>query len=404
LNLSYFISKRISLEQKEGFSTTLHTIAIASIGIGLAATIVSFLIMRGFQDTVKNKIFSFNGHLIVTKMTTSNSSEEEPMKYQLDVFKNDNPLVDHVQEYAHKPGLIKTNEDVLGALVKGVGKSFDVSAFRSNMVAGEFISFPDSTYSRQVVISKIISQKLKLNVGDDVVIHFFQNPPRFRKLKVTGIYETNLSEYFDSKVILTDIRMIQRLNDWSDSLAGGVEVFVRDVEQVDEAGFAIGEATDFDMAIERVSDKFSQVFEWLNLVSRQVNILLGIILFVVCVNMISIVLILVMERTQMIGMLKALGAGNKVIRSIFIFSGINLIIKGLILGNLVGLGLCFIQYQFKVIRLNPHDYYMSFVPISWNWEIVGLLNLLTFLVVTFVLLIPTLIIARINPIKAIRFD
>jgi len=360
--------------------------------------------MKGFQETVKNKIYGFNGHLIITKMTTSNSTEEEPMKYQLDVFNKENPLVDHVQEYAHKPGLIKTNEDVLGVLVKGVGKSFDVEAFRQNMIAGEFISFPDSTYSHQVVISKIISQKLKLKIGDDVVIHFFQNPPRFRKLKVTGIYETNLSEYFDSKVILADIRMIQRLNDWSDSLAGGVEVFVKDVEQVDDAGYAIGEATDFDMAIERVSDKFSQVFEWLNLVSRQVNILLGIILGVVCVNMVSIVLILVMERTQMIGMLKALGAGNKVIRSIFIFSGINLIIKGLILGNLVGLGLCFIQYHFKVIKLNPHDYYMSFVPISWNWEIVGLLNLLTFFVVTFVLLIPTLIIARINPIKAIRFD
>ena len=404
MNLSYFISKRISRGQKEGFSTTLHTIAVASIGIGLAAFLVSFLIMKGFQETVKNKIYSFNGHLIITKMTTSNSSEEEPMKYQLEVFKDENRLIDHVQEYAHKPGLIKTNTDVLGVLVKGVGKSFDLDAFRSHLIEGEFISFPDSTYSRDVVISKVISNKLRLKIGDEVVVHFFQNPPRFRKLKVSGIYETNLSEYFDGKVILADIRMIRRLNDWSDSLAGGVEVFVKDVEQVDEAGYAIGEATDFDMAIERVSDKFSQVFEWLNLVSRQVNILLGLILFVVCINMISIVLILVMERTQMIGMLKALGASNKVVRSIFIFSGINLIIKGLILGNLVGLGLCFIQYQFKVIKLNPHDYYMAFVPISWNWEIVGLLNLLTFFIVTFVLLIPTLIIARINPIKAIRFD
>jgi lipoprotein-releasing system permease protein len=161
---------------------------------------------------------------------------------------------------------------------------------------------------------------------------------------------------------------------------------------------------DFDLNIERVSDRYLQVFEWLNLLSRQVNILLGIILTVVCVNMISIVLILVMERTQMIGMLKALGASDKMIRSVFIYQGVQLIMKGLIFGNLLGLGICFLQYQFKVIKLNPHDYYMSFVPISWHWEIVGLLNLLVFIVVTVVLLLPTMIITRINPIKAIRFD
>jgi lipoprotein-releasing system permease protein len=161
---------------------------------------------------------------------------------------------------------------------------------------------------------------------------------------------------------------------------------------------------DFDLNIERISDKFSQVFEWLQLLGRQVNILLGIILIVVCVNMISIVLILVMERTQMIGMLKALGAHNRFIRSIFIYNGINLIFRGLLLGNIIGLGLCYLQYRFSIIKLNPHDYYMSFVPIGWHWGVILLLNILTFLVVTVVLLIPTMVIARINPIKTIRFD
>jgi lipoprotein-releasing system permease protein len=161
---------------------------------------------------------------------------------------------------------------------------------------------------------------------------------------------------------------------------------------------------DFDLNIERVSDRYQQVFEWLNLLSRQVNILLGIILTVVCVNMISIVLILVMERTQMIGMLKALGGGDKLIRSIFVYQGVSLILKGLLLGNAIGLGFCYLQYRFKFVKLNPHDYYMSVVPISWHWEIVGLLNLTTFLVVTVVLLVPTMVITRVSPIKAIRFD
>jgi len=363
--------------------------------------------MHGFQETVKNKVYSFNGHLIITKFTMNNSTEEQPMNYYIDINRNPDkyPFIDHVQEYAHKPGLVKAGEDeVLGIMVKGVGKSYDVNAFSENMVEGKFLNLIDSGYANQVVISKIISNKLKVKVGDEIVIHFFQNPIRLRKLTITGIYETNLSEYFDSKVVIADIRMLQRLNDWSDSIAGGLEVFIKDPAVAEDAGYAISEMMDFDLNIESVADKYINVFEWLNLISRQVNILLAIILIVVCVNIISIVLILVMERTQMIGMLKALGGSNRLIRSIFIYNGISLITKGLVLGNILGLGLCYIQYQFKLIKLNSHDYYMSFVPIAWHWEIVAMLNILTFLVVTLVLLLPTMVIAQINPIKAIRFD
>ncbi|WP_276369587.1 ABC transporter permease [Chryseolinea sp. H1M3-3] len=407
MNLSYFISKRISREQKQGFASSIHTIAIIIVGVGLAAVIVSFLIMRGFQETVKNKIYSFNGHLTVTKYTMNYSREEQPMNYYVDLYKNPQqyPFIKHAQEYAHKPGLVKTGDDeVLGIIVKGVGRSYDVNAFQENMVEGKFVDFPDSSYSNQVVISRIISNKLQAKVGDEITVHFFQNPPRVRKLAISGIYETNLAEYFDSNVILGDLRMIQRLNDWSDSLAGGLEIFLKNPSDIEEAGYAIGETMDFDLNIESVNDKYIQVFEWLNLLSRQVNILLGIILVVVSVNIVSIVLILVMERTQMIGLLKALGGGNKFIRSIFIYNGINLITKGLLLGNIVGLGLCYLQYRFRLVKLNPHDYYMSFVPISWEWQIVGVLNIFTFLIVSFVLLLPTMVIARINPIKAIRFD
>jgi lipoprotein-releasing system permease protein len=406
LNLSYFISKRISREYKEGFSSTIFKIAITSIGIGLGAAIVSFLIMKGFQETVKNRIYSFSGHLIITKFSMSNSMEETPLDINVDLYNNYKQLgfVRHMQEYAHKAGLVKTKDEVLGVVVKGVGKSFDTASFNTNIIEGRFIHFPDSGYSNEVVLSKTIANKLNAKVDDVITVHFFQNPPRFRRLKVTGIYETNLSEYFDGKVIIGDIRLIARLNDWADSVAGGLEVFVNDINRIDDAGMAMSEMIDYDLNIEPVSNKYIQVFEWLNLLSRQVNILLIIILVVVCVNMISIILILVMERTQMIGMLKALGANNKLIRTVFLYNGISLLIKGLLLGNALGLGICFIQYQFKIIRLNPEDYYMKFVPISWHWEIVIMLNLLTFLVVTTVLLLPTTIISRITPIKAIRFD
>ncbi|MEX2232642.1 MAG: ABC transporter permease [Cyclobacteriaceae bacterium] len=406
MNLSYFISKRISRGYQEGFSSTIHKIAIVSIAIGLAASIVSFLIMKGFQETVKEKIFSFSGHILITKFSMNNSTEEQPMDYQVEIYKEQKnyPFIRHIQEFAHKVGVVKTDDEAMGVLIKGVGRSFDKESFSENIVSGQFIQFQDSGYSSQVVLSKIIATKLKKDVGDEIIVHFFQNPPRFRRLKVMGIYETNLSEYFDSRVIISDIRMIQRLNDWPDTVAGGLEVFVSDPEQIDNAGIAIGEMMDYDLNIERVSDRFIQVFEWLELLSRQVNILLAIILIVICVNMISIVLILVMERTQMIGMLKALGASNGFIRSIFIYNGINLILKGLVLGNILGLGLCFIQYKFKLMELNPRDYYMSVVPISWHWEIVILLNLITLSLVTLILLLPTMAIARITPMKAIRFD
>lgn len=363
--------------------------------------------MLGFQETIKDKIYGFTGHLLITKFTMSNAIEEQPMSYHLQLYDDPKQFrhVTHVQEYAHKGGLIKTSTDeVLGVFVKGVGPRFDVEAFGVNMTEGRFIHFPDSAHAGEAVVSRTIADKIEAKVGDDIIIHFFQNPPRFRRLKITGVYETNLSEYFDSRFIIADIRMIQRLNDWADSIAGGIEVFVTNEQHAEEAREEIGESMDFDLSIELVRNKFMTVFEWLNLVSRQVNILLAIILIVVCVNMISIVLILVMERTQMIGVLKAMGAGNGFIRSIFVFNGVNLIFKGLLFGNILGLLACFIQWKFQLVKLNPHDYYMSYVPIGWHWDVVLVLNLLTFAVVTVVLLIPTMAIARINPVKSIRFD
>lgn len=406
MNLSYFISKRISSGQKEGFSSTIHRIALITIAVGLAASLISFLIMKGFQETVKEKIYSFSGHILITKFSMSNSQEEQPFNFHIDVYENtsDYPHVRHVQEYAHKVGVVKTDDEVFGLIIKGVGQRFDTITFNDYLVEGRFLRYNDSTYSREVVLSKAISEKLKLRVDDEILVHFFQNPPRFRRLKVVGIYETNLTEYFDSRVILGDLKLIQRLNDWPDSLAGGVEVFVKHPDLAAPAAETIAEKMDFDLYVELVSDRYMQVFEWLNLLSRQVNILLVIILVVVCVNMVSIVLILVMERTQMIGMLKAVGATNKQIRSIFLYNGVSLVIKGLFLGNLLGLGLCLLQDRFKIVTLNPQDYYMAFVPVGWSWEIVIVLNLLTLAIVSLVLFIPTMAIMSINPIRAIKFD
>jgi len=455
LNLSYFISKRIRHTEGNSFSSIIHKIAVASIAIGLAAAIVSFLIMQGFQSAVKNKIYGFSNHLLVTKYTMSNAVEEQPFDFEISLYKNPTQFefVKHVQEFSHKAGLIKTDTEVLGVVFKGVGKSFDVLRFNENLIEGKFIHFPDSGYSNEVLLSRVIADKINAKTGDDIVIHFFQNPPRFRRLTVSGIYETNLSDYFDSKVIMGDIRMVQRLNDWAPNQAGGLEIevdlksyneftlwredFTRymsyikdevdnnpevtnkffatiyalldykfdfDKVAMEESARQIGESMDYDLYLETVRDKYIQVFEWLDLIKRQVKILLVVILVVVCVNMISVILILVMERTQMVGILKAMGAQNRFIRSVFLYNGMNLIAKGLFFGNVVGLGLCFLQDQFKFLSLNPHDYYMEYVPIQWSWTTVVLLNVIIFVTVLIVLLVPTRFITRINPIQAIRFD
>ncbi len=406
MNVLRFIALRTIRPEGGSFSATVHTIAVASVALGLAASIISFLIMEGFRDTVVRKVYGFSGHLQITKLSLNNSLEEPPFDItrQLRGLLQSFPNVKHYQEYAHLAGLIKTNEATLGVLVKGVNQRFDTLTFAGNLTAGRFLHFPDSGYARQVVLSKIIADKLNLKPGDEVVVHFFKNPPRFRRLRVAGIYETNLSDYFDSKVILADLRLIARLNDWPDSIAGGIEVFVHDLSRIDDTGYALAEQIDYDLNVTPVHDKYIQVFEWLQLLSRQVNILLAIILFIVSVNMISIVIILVMERTPMIGVLKALGARNGIIRGIFILNGSRLLGWGMLLGNAIGLGFCFLQHTFKLITLNPHDYYMSYVPVGWSWTTVVLLNVITFVLVFAVLLIPTALIMRISPVKAIRFD
>lgn len=449
MNLSYFISKRIRQGKADNFASIIHKIAVGSIAIGLAAAIVSFLVMQGFQSAVKNKIYGFSNHLLITKFTMNNAVEEQPFDFKIDLYEHPekSPFVKNIQEYSHKAGLIKTEKEVLGIVFKGVGKSFSTQAFKENIIEGRFLHFSDSGYSKEVVLSKVIANKIEAKVGDDIILHFFQNPPRFRRLKVVGIYETNLSDYFDGKVLLGDIKMVQQLNGWKANEAGGLEVLIDfkyfnsfdlwkqdlgmstpyttsggvdsvvvggeshspfsfdfDKAALDESVRQIGESIDFDLNIESVRDKYIQVFEWLDLVKRQVKILLGIILVVISVNMISVILILVMERIPMVGILKAMGASNGTVRSVFIYNGIGLIAQGLLLGNAIGLGVCFLQDQFKIMKLNAHDYYVSYVPIEWSMGTIVALNLLVFVTVTIVLLLPTRFITKISPVQAIRFD
>ncbi|WP_421762703.1 ABC transporter permease [Ekhidna sp.] len=405
MNLPFFISKRIAKEASGSFSGIINRIAVVSIGVGLAVLILAFMVLYGFKKEIKDKIYSFSGHLIISKYTLSTSFEESSITVDDSLIRSLNiyPMISRFQPYAMKAALLKTEEEVQGVIIKGVDESFDTTGFQKHMVKGRFPNLSAEKYSTEVAMSKRVSNYLELGIGDEVLIYFVQNPPRFRRLQITGIYETGLEE-FDEKIILGDLDLIRRINNWPDSLAGGIEVFLNDTDRLEEAADHLFHALDIDLYVDKVTDRYIQIFDWLNLLNRNVVVLLTIILFVSGTSIISILLILIMERTQMIGVLKSLGSPNKLIRQIFILNGIQLILRGLFWGNVIGLGLGLLQSYYKIIPLDAANYYMSHVPIQIDIPTIIGLNMLVLTLIGVTLLIPVAIISRIRPLKAIRFD
>ncbi|MDO6436110.1 ABC transporter permease [Cyclobacterium sp. 1_MG-2023] len=406
MNLSYFIAKRISFKKTGGFTGTIHRIAVASIALGLSIMIISFLILGGFQSVISNKVFSFTGHFQVNRFVMSQSLEDSPTSTTSDFYTNykESDYIRHVQVFANKPALIKGEEEVEGVMMKGVGRDFDSLAFKSSIVKGRFIQFPENgRSSNEIVVSTKIARKMLLDIGSKVTMYFVQDPPRFRRLEVVGLYETFLED-FDDKFVLGDVRVIQVLNDWDEDKVGGFEVFINDPENIDAYEDELYESIDYDLRLTKVTDRFIQIFDWLELLNNNVYVFLALILFVASFNMVSILFILIMERTSMIGLLKAMGSSNRQIRNIFIWNGIRIISRGMLLGNLIGLGFGLLQQTTHLFKLNAENYYMSYVPIVWDWPIIFGLNLLILMITTLVLFIPAVIISNVNPIKSIKFD
>jgi len=400
LNLSLFISQKTSKPQAGTFSSTIHKVAVVSISLGLAVMTLAFLIMLGFQNTIKNKIYDFTGHIQVTRYLAGNTYTERPAT--LDSLAV-NPLISRIQPFGYKFGLLQNDDEVEGVIFKGVDLAFDTISFSHYMVDGRIIQHKCKGSTTEIIISKKVSDKMELKVGDDIIMHFIQEPPRTRRLQVVGIYETGMED-FDDKLMIGDLSLVRRLNGWEANQAGGYEIFLNSPADVEEVYANLFDEIGYNLYVVRTSEKYIQIFEWLSLINNNVDILIFMVLFVASFNMISIVLILILERTTMIGTLKALGAKDGLIRKIFVYSGVRLIVSGLVVGNVAGLGLAALQYYFKIIPLDPTNYYMSYVPIEFDWLIITALNVLIFVLVSLVLIIPTLFISRIQPIKAIRFD
>ena len=411
LNLEYFIAKRLitAKDYKSSISAPIIKIAISAIAIGMVMMIISVATGIGLQQKIREKISAFNGHIIISNFD-SNQSEVTlvPISKNQDFYPNFTSVegVSHIQAIASKAGIIRTETAFEGIVFKGVGPDYKWENIKEYLVAGKLPDF-SKKLNEDVVISQFLANRLHLKVGDSFNTFFMkegQNKlPNIRRFKIIGIFNSGFQE-FDATYIIGDIRHMQRINKWTADQVGAFEVFVYDFDNIKTVGDQVYQHTGSTLDAKIIIEKYSYIFEWLQLFDFNIIVILVVMIIVATINMVVALLVLILERTQMIGILKALGANNWSVRKIFLYNASYLIVRGLFWGNLIGVAILLIQKYFGVIQLNPENYYVDQAPVYLNLGYIVLLNLLTICVCFLVLLIPSYIITKISPVKAIRFD
>ena len=407
MNVEYFIAKRLftAKEENNTYTKPILRIAILAIALSVAVMLISILVVTGFKNNITDKIIGFGSHITISKFTNNQSYESEPISLEQDFYTliADIDGVKHISTYATKAGIIKTADEIQGVVLKGVSSDYDWTFFKDNLVSGSVFEVNDSVKSNLILISENISKTLDLNVGDDLVMYFAQTPPRVSKFHISGIYNTEMSD-FDKLFVLGDIKHIQALNGWQNNEVGGFEIQLNNFDDLDKITDEVYNLTPYNLNAQNIKEKTPQIFNWLDLQDVNVRVILILMLIVGVINMITALLILILERTKTIGILKALGTTNWSVRKIFLYSAVNLIVKGLLIGNAIALSFAFLQKHFSLISLDTDTYYMDTVPINFDLTYILLLNIGTVLVCYLVLIIPSLIITKITPIKAIRFE
>ena len=407
MNVEYFIARKLftAKEENNSYTKPILRIAILAIALSVAVMLLSVMVVTGFKNDISNKIIGFGSHITISNFTNNQSYESEPISIEQDFYPSikDYEGIKHINVFATKAGIVKTTDEIHGVVLKGVASDYDWSFFKDNLVSGDVFTLTDSVRSNNILISEEVAKQLKLVIDNDLVMYFVQDPPRVRKFKIKGIYNTAMVD-FDKLFVIADIKHIQSLNGWNDSLVGGFEITIDNFKDLDELTEKIYEQIPYDLNAQSIKEKTPQIFHWLDLQDINVRVILILMLVVGVINMITALLILILERTKMIGVLKAIGANNWSVRKVFLYSAVHLIIKGLLLGNAIGLGFAFLQQQFQIISLDPATYYMSTVPINFDLSHILLLNIGTIIVCYLILIIPSVIITKITPIKSIRFE
>lgn len=383
---------------------------ITGITLSVAVMLVSVSIVTGFKNEITNKISGFGSHIQILNYDSNLSYETKPIPASNPVYDEIKNLdnVTQVQGFALKAGIVKTDTDIQGLVLKGVGTDFDWDFFRSTLKEGRILDI-DSSYHDGIIISSYTAKKLKLNIGDPLRMWFIDESPRFRKFTIYGIYETSLVE-LDETFGFVDIKHIQKLNGWNNEQISGLEVNINDFKNLYETTWEIRDIISglyFEdggrLKASSIKERYPQIFDWLELQDLNVIIIILLMIIVAGFNMVSGLLILILDRTYMIAVLKALGAGNPMIRRIFYYQSFYLIIRGLLYGNILGLGICILQSKFEIISLNPENYYLSSVPINIDLFHILLINAGATLAIFIFLILPSMIIARISPAKTISF-
>ncbi|MDA6072268.1 FtsX-like permease family protein [Flavobacterium sp. AC] len=411
MNLEYFIARRLitAKDYKSSISAPIIKIAISAIAIGIIMMMVSVATGMGLQQKIRDKVSAFNGQIIISNYDNNNSEVTLiPISKKQDFYPDFEsvPQVSHIQAIASKAGIIRTENAFEGIVFKGVGADYDWNNIKEYVVEGKVPDFTKAL-NEEVLISRFLADRLNLKVGDNFNTFFIKEEqgkmPNSRRFKIAGIFNSGFQQ-FDATYIIGDIRHIQRINKWTPDQVGAFEVFIKDFDQIKTTGNQIYEQTSSSLDTKTIIEKYSYIFDWLQLFDFNIVIILGIMILVATINMVVALLVLILERTQMIGVLKAMGANNWTVRKIFLYNAFYLIIRGLFWGNLIGIAILLIQQQFGIVQLNPENYYVNQAPVYLNWGYIALLNLLTITVCFVVLLIPSYIITKISPVKAIRFE
>jgi lipoprotein-releasing system permease protein len=406
MNTELFIARRLVKGGPGSFSAPVIRIAIISIVIGIAVMIVSVAIVTGFQKQIQDKIVGFGSHIQIAKYDSNNSFEFEPISGNQALYQSIKQTkgIKNIQVFATKAGIIKTDDQIQGVVFKGIGPDFDWSFFNDKLVSGNPFLTVDTIPSNSVIISQNLADLLKIKTGDPLRMYFIiDNMARARRFNVSGIYNTGLAE-FDLKFIFGDIRQIQKLNGWNENMVSGFDVYINNFDELDKLGKVVYKEAGYDLNARTIRELYPQMFDWLEWQDMNVIIILILMVLVSGMAMISTLLILILERTNMIGVLKALGARNVSIRRIFLYNAAYIIGKGLLYGNIVGISICMLQSYFGIIRLPQESYFMSVVPINLDVIHIIILNVSTLIVCTLMLLLPSFVVTRISPVKAIRFD
>lgn len=409
MNLEYFISKNIvkgdSREKK--IIKPIIRISIIAIALGLIVMIVALSIVGGFQREIRNKVIGFGSHIQIKSYDSQNTYEASPISLNQDFYPSLDKVegIKHIQKYAMKTGIIKTKEDIYGVVVKGIGSDFDWSFFNDKIIKGHSFTVDDQQTLNDVLLSNHIATKMKLKVGDKMFLYFIQENGKLRPKDfiVKGIYQTGL-EQFDNLYVITDIAHIQKRNGWTKNEVGGFEVLIDNYKDLDKMGDYVYGNVGYNLHSSTIKEQNPDIFNWLSLQDYNVNIIIILMVIVAVINIVSALLILILERTNMIGILKALGMPNWNVRKIFLYNAVYLILKGLIWGNLIGITICLLQQQFGFLTLPEESYYVAVVPIELIFVNILFLNIGTLVICVLILLIPSYVITKITPVKAIRFD